>query len=222
IRHASLDSEHYMSDVMEYLRSKGTTFTIAADKDTAVKEAIKGIKEWKPYRDSGGVLTDREIGETVHTMNRLEFSFRLIVLRWRDEQRDLFSDGYNYHCIATDLESPAEEVVWQYNERVNIENVIKELKNGFGMEGMPTGDFGANSFWFSLGVLAYNSFIIKKHFVLPEGLRSKTIQSIRWILIGIAGKVVGHARRLCLKVYAEVEKFILLRKIRLRCVELAT
>lgn len=111
-------------------------------------------------------------------------------------------------------------MVWEYNDRGQVENIIKELKNGFGMEDMPTGDFGANSFWFSLGVLAYNVFIIKKHLVLPEAFKTKTIQSIRWMLIEIGGKVVKHARRLCLKVYTEVEKFILLKKIRLRCLEL--
>lgn len=221
IRHASLDSEYYRADVMEYLRSKGTTFTIAADKDIAVKEMIKRIDNWRPLRDRDGVLTDREIGETVHTMNKLSFSFRLIVLRWRAGQMDLFSDGYHYHCIVTDLDAPAEEVVWEYNDRAQIENVIKELKNGFGMEYMPTGDFGANSLWFSLGVLAYNVFIMKKYLVLPEGFRTKTIQSIRWTLIEVAGKIVEHGRRMCLKLYTEVEKFILLRKIRLRFLELA-
>ena len=104
IKHASLDSEYYRADVMEYLRIKGKTFTIAVDKDIAVKEAIKGIKFWKPLRGRDGVMTDREIGETVHTMNKLNFSFRLIVTRWREKQGDLFSDGYHYHCIATDLE----------------------------------------------------------------------------------------------------------------------
>ncbi len=111
IKHASLDSEYYRADVMRYLRSKGTTFTIAVDKDTAVKELIKRIEDWRPFRDSSGVMTDREIGETIHAMNKLEFSFRLIVIRWRAGQGDLFSDGYKYHCIATDLEGPAEEVV---------------------------------------------------------------------------------------------------------------
>lgn len=221
ISHASLDSEYYRADVMEYLRGKGTTFSIAADKDIAVKGLIKGIEEWKPLRDKEGVLTDREIAEVVHTMNKLSFSFRLIILRWRTGQGDLFSDGYNYHCIATDLECSAEEVVWRYNERGQVENVIKELKNGFGMEYMPTGDFGANSFWFSLGVLAYSSFIMKKHLILPGEFKTKTIQSIRWILIEVAGKVVEHARRLCLKIYADIEKFIQFRRIRLRCAELS-
>ncbi|BAU23714.1 hypothetical protein THC_1347 [Caldimicrobium thiodismutans] len=62
---------------------------------------------------------------------------------------------------------------------------------------------------------------MKKYFVLPESMRTKTIQSIRWIFIEVAGKVVKHARRLCLKIYAEVEKFILYKKIRLRHAELS-
>ncbi len=62
---------------------------------------------------------------------------------------------------------------------------------------------------------------MKKYFVLPESMRTKTIQSIRWIFIEVAGKVVRHARKLCLKIYAEVEKFILYKKIRLRHAELS-
>lgn len=53
--------------------------------------------------------------------------------------------------------------------------MIKELKNRIGMEYMPTGDFGANSFWFSLGVLTYNSLIMKNDPILPEDFRTKTI-----------------------------------------------
>jgi hypothetical protein len=52
-------------------------------------------------------------------------------------------------------------------------------------------------------------------------MRTKTIQSIRWIFIEVAGKVVRHARKLYLKIYAEVEKFILYKKIRLRHAELS-
>jgi hypothetical protein len=89
------------------------------------------------------------------------------------------------------------------------------------MENMSTGDSGANSFWFPLGVLAYNIFIMKKYLVLPEFLRTKTIQSIRWIFMDLAGKVVEHARRLCLKIYTKAEKFILYKKIRLRHAELS-
>ncbi|MCS7200430.1 MAG: hypothetical protein RMI63_04035 [Caldimicrobium sp.] len=65
-----LDSEYYRADVMEYLRERGTSFGIVVDKDVAVKEAKSGIKEWRTFRDRDGIITERKIGEIVHTMNR--------------------------------------------------------------------------------------------------------------------------------------------------------
>ncbi len=135
IRHASLDSEFYNADVINFLMKKGTTFTIAVDKDHAVKEAIKGLENWKPFKTKEGDNTDREIAETVHTMNETEKAFRLIVLRWKNMQGNLFNhEEYNYHAIATDLECSALEAVWQYNDRGQIENIIKELNIYFQMQ----------------------------------------------------------------------------------------
>jgi len=50
-----------------------------------------------------------------------------------------------------------------------MENYIKELKSGFGMEQMPSGDFKANAWWFALGVIVYNTSILQKLSLLPEG-----------------------------------------------------
>jgi hypothetical protein len=216
IRHASLDSEFYTAEVINLLMKKGTTFTIVADKDDAVREAIQGLDDWKPFKTEEGDETDREIAGAVHTMNKTEKAFRLIVLRWKNRQENLFNRGqYNYHAIATDLECSAEEVVWEYNERGQVENIIKELKIGVGMESLPSGDFGANAFWFALGVLTYNMFVLQKELLLPKEYRPKTIGTLRWALIEIAGKVVRHGRRLWLllattrqklKIYCDMRK----------------
>lgn len=197
---------------------EGTTFTIAVSKDEAVKEAIKGLKEWRPYRLEDGTVTDREITETVHTMNGTKKAFRLVVQRWRNPQADLFdASEYHYHAIATDLECSAEEAVWEYNRRGQAENIIKELKIGVGMESLPSGDFGANAFWFALGVLVYNTFILQKELTLPEEYRAKTIGTLRWSLIGIAGKVVRHARRLWLVLATTMENLEINNHMRKRC-----
>ncbi len=218
IRHASLDSEFYSAEVINFLMKKATTFTIAVDKDYAVKEAIKGLQSWKPFKTKEGDKTDREITETVHTMNETEKAFRLVVLRWKNTQGDLFNhEEYNYHAIATDLECSAEEAVWEYNDRGQMENIIKELKLGIGMESLPSGDFGANSFWFSLGVLVYNTIVLQKELLLPEDYKTKTIQTLRWSLIGIAGKVVRHGRRLLLLLATTWDKFNIYFQMRKRC-----
>lgn len=207
IVHVSLDSEYYISSVINYLTNKGVSFCIVADLDRAVKETVKTIKQWRPYIDREGIVTDREIGETIHTMNKTEEAFRIVVLRWRNPQRDLFSEEYFYHAIATNLDCKAEEVVYRYNERAQMENIIKELKIGFSAEHMPFNDFAANSFWFSLQVLAYNIFVMTRELIFPEIYKTKTINTVRWKLIQIAGKVINKARQILLKVAATVEKF---------------
>lgn len=218
IRHASLDSEFYTSDVINSLTRRGTTFSIAADKDAAVMAAIKGLVNWRPFKREDGLMTDREIAETVHTMNETEKAFRLIVLRWRKPQGELFDpEPYCYHAIASSLECSAEEIVWEYNGRGQMENVIKELKGGIGMESLPCGDFGANAFWFAIGVLTYNTFILQKELLLSEEYKAKTIGTLRWSLIGIAGKVVRHGRRLWLLLAATLEKLCIYRQMRKRC-----
>lgn len=218
IRHASLDSEFYVAKVMNFLWKKGTTFAIVADKDEAVKGAIKKLKGWRPLKLEDGSGTDREIAETVHTMNETDKAFRLVVMRWKNRQADLFdSSEYCYHAIATSLKYSAEEAVWEYNKRGQAENIIKELKLGVGMEGLPSGDFGANSFWFALGVLVYNTFVLQKELLLPEELRPKTIGTLRWSLIGIAGKVVRHGRRLYLLLATTLDKLRLYSDMRKRC-----
>lgn len=86
------------------------------------------------------------------------------------------------------------------------ENVIKELKIGFSAEYMPFNDFGSNAFWFALQVLAYNVFVMKKEMVLPESYKTKTIGSIRWLFIEVAGKIVNKARQIELKISATLDK----------------
>jgi hypothetical protein len=214
-----LDAEYYTNDVIDYLERKGVRWAICVDKDSSVMEAIGGISgsEWRPYRTEDGVMTDREISETVHGTNKAKSAFRLIVLRWKDRQADLFRDSYHYHGIATGMiEERAEGVVWRYNKRAQIENHIKEIKSGFGMDRMPSGEFLANSVHFGIGIMTYNLFIAQKLFVMPEPCRTKTIKSLRWLLIEVAGRVVHHGRTVILKVATSLDKYRIYLEMRRR------
>ena len=93
------------------------------DQDEAVKKLIEGTREeeWQPYQSDDGIRTDREIAETVHAMNWGKSAFRVIVLRWRERQRDLFKNIFRYHFTATGMVAETlGEVVWKYNERGQI------------------------------------------------------------------------------------------------------
>ena len=208
------DSAAYQAGVINSCFEHRILFTITADKDKAVKEAIKSIKEeeWQPYEK------DREIAETIHTMNKTRESFRLIVQRWPKLQGELFDpEPYCYHAIATNREEPPQEVVFLHNQRGQVENYIKELKEGFGMNWMPCGETYANAVFFRIGVLAYNLFLAMKLLALPPWYRTFTISTVRWRLYQVAGAVVTHAHQTLLKLAAPMDKIALFHKFRRRC-----
>ena len=215
------DSASYQSEVLNYCfgdeTQPGKFFTITADKDAAVKKAIKSIpeKEWQPYS------ANKQIAETIHTMEKTTKAFRLIVQRWPKLQAELFDpDPYCYHIIATNREETAGEVVALYNQRGEVENNFKELKNGFGMDWMPCGEIQANAVFFRIGVLAYNLFQSMKLLSLPVYWRTATIATVRWKLYQVAGRLVHHARRLVLKLAVSLDKIHLFRLVSGKCCQL--
>jgi len=210
------DSALYQAGVINLCLERKALFTITADQDKGTRDSIKGIKEWRAYQG------DKEIGETIHTMNNTKEAFRLIVLRWPKLQAELFdSSPYFYHAIATNREEAASEVIKLHNQRGEVENYIKELKNGFGMEWMPCAEYYANAVFFRIGVIAYNLFLAMKLLALPPWYRTFTISTVRWRLYQAAGAVVRHAHQLLLKLATPANKIILFCKFRLRCYELA-
>jgi len=223
IKEVLLDAEYYSNEVVDYLEEEELRWSMGVDKDHAVLEGIKSIPEeqWGPYARSDGIATDREVAETVHAMNKGKSAFRLIVLRWRERQLELFQDAYQYHCIATNvLEGGPEERVWGYNGRSHIENHHKEIKCGFGMERLPSGDFLGNALYFGIGILTYNLFVAQKHLTMPKQWSTKTIKSIRWLLVEVGGKLISHGRSITLKIAACAEKYRLYLEMRRRTYEL--
>lgn len=214
------DSASYQAEVMNYCfgdkehNIPEILFTITADKDEAVMKAIRTIpkKEWRHFKD------DRQIAGTVHTMGKTEKAFRLVVQRWPKLQAELFDpDPYCYHVIATNREETDAEVVVLHNQRGEAENYFKELKHGFGMEWMPCGETYANAVFFRIGVIAYNLFQAMKQLSLPVWWRKATIETVRWKLYQIAGRMVHHARRILLKLAASVDKINLLQQVYEKC-----
>jgi len=222
IRRLRSDSAFYRSDVIRWSQAREIGFTITADQTPAMKEVIQTVRDWRRFWGPKGEETDREIGTAVHLVSRTEEPVRLVIQRWRDPQLQLFEPaGYCYHVIATNRDDLApEEVAWFHNRRGQAENLIKELKIGFGMEQMSSGDFAANSLWFSIGVLAYNLTQAQKFLFLDADWRPRTIVTLRWQLINVAGRLVRHGRRWVLRLAASAEKFALFLDLRRRMAEM--
>jgi len=218
IKRLRSDSAFYQAQVINWCEARGLGYTITADQDAGVKGVIRTIRDWKPLLDADGKKTDREVGTAIHTMAKTKEAFRLVVQRWPDPQLRLFApNGYCYYVIATDRDDlTPEEVVWFHNQRGQVENQIKELKIGFGMEQMTSGEFSANALWFSIGVLAYNLTQAQKLLFMDPEWHPKTIATLRWQLIEVAGRLVRHGRRLILRLAASSEKYHLFLQLRHR------
>jgi hypothetical protein len=218
IKQLRSDSAAYQAEIINYCEHEGIHFAIGADLDEAVVGAISAIpeKDWEPY-NSGS------IAETVHCMEKTEEAFRLIVIR-RPYQGSLFfeeDERVKYTVIATNRTESAEGVVTWYNQRGECsENRIKELKIGFGMERMPCGQFKANAMFFRIGTLAYNLFRLFTLKTLSPSWHRHQVQTVRWRLYQIAGKVVFHGGQVFLKVRRGLCQ--LFTDIRLRIWEFAT
>jgi len=217
VAHVRSDSAAYQAKIFNWCESNDVSFAIGADLDYAVKAAIRRIpaESWRPYQDGA-------IAETGHTMEKTKGDFRLIVIR-RPVQGELFGEedqGERYTVIASNRDESAEETIAWYNQRGECsENRLKELKVGFQLEHLPCGQQEANAAYFRLGALAYNLFVLFKRQVLPETWRRCQIQTIRWRLYQVAGKVVDHAREVALKVRRWA--YHLFAEVRTRCAELA-
>ncbi|MCL6614663.1 MAG: transposase [Firmicutes bacterium] len=94
----------------------------------------------------------------------------------------------------------AEEDVWHfYNQRCAEENYINEMKDGFGMDKIPSDDFHPNYAMMLLKGIAYNLVLsLKKESGTGRFARMK-VALLRRELFWLVGVFVKHARGLVLK-----------------------
>ena len=219
------DSASYQAALINELETDFVSFTITCDMDSAMKGLITGISEaeWKEPQKGLGY----ETAEAVHSMNKTDNAFRVVIKRELPRQKDIFKDTqdyFHYYAVATNFseeEKDAGEVIKWHNGRGDAENLNKELKHGIGMDYMPCGTIGANSIFFRIGVIAYNLFIGFKRLACPEGWVRHTISTFRWRLLQIAGRIVRRSGAVILKIGVDMEKLRLFKDIRSRAYEIS-
>lgn len=211
------DSAWYNLRVMDYCHDRGVRFTITAVATEPLIEAARAIPEkcWR-YLDQ-----TNQVAETTHVVGDGVRAYRAIVLRSALKQTDAFTGAYSYYVIMTNINdwTPA-RVVRFHRRRANAENVIKELKHGFGLCRLPCGDLLANAAYFEANLLAYNLVQLYKQLILPAGFKQYTIKTLRLRLLNVGATVVRHARGLLVKVSSDHPYWQLLAHCREKTFEL--
>ena len=189
-------------------------FAISADVSEALRGKIISVSEpvWKPLRKltGKGLIEGRkewaevEFIPSAASVKRDMKPDRYLAIRVRPWQEELFSDGnsYHYYAVVTNRwEMEGEELVrWQRERCGSVEKVHDVVKNDLAGGVMPCGRFYANAAWWRLNCLCYNVISVMKRKALPKIFWPARMKALRFHLIGVAAKVVSHARVMFLKV----------------------
>lgn len=200
------DSGFYARSVVEACRRGAVRFSVTARMNVKLRAAIEAIPEqdWTPipYWLDGGA----DVAETTYTpfVDRPGAQpARLIVRRTRptpSSQLDLFGVTYTYHPFVTDRHGEMLALEADHRAHATVENAIRELKYGVGLNHLPSGRFGANAAWLAFQVMAYNLARWVAQLGLSSGILST--KRLRRRLFAIVGRVTRSARRLTLHLSA--------------------
>ena len=123
---------------------------------------------------------------------------RLIVRRVKPtpgSQLALFA-RYSYHGFITDRDGELLELEADHRRHAEIENAIRDLKYGVGLNHLPSGRFAANGAWLAVQTMAHNLARWTARIGLGEQIA--TTKTLRRRFFSLAGRLTRSARRLTL------------------------
>ena len=198
---ARADSGFYAHSVVSVCRKKDVRFSITLRQHKSLHNVIEAIPEdaWTPipYWMDGGA----DVAETTHTPFQSEpdaAPVRLIVRRVKPtpgSQLALFAT-YSYHGFITDRDGEMLELEADHRRHAEIENAIRDLKYGVGLNHMPSGRFAANGAWLAVQVMAHN--LARWTARIGLGQQIVTTKTLRRRVFALAGRITRSARRLTL------------------------
>ena len=143
------DSGFYTHAVVAVCRKTKVRFSITVRQHQSLRNLIEAIPEedWMPipYWMEGAA----DVAETTYVPFRSEpdaAPVRLIIRRVRPtpgSQLALFA-SYSYHGFITDRDGDTLELEADHRRHAEVENAIRDLKYGVGLNHLPSGRFAAN------------------------------------------------------------------------------
>ena len=200
-----VDSGFWSNDTIATLNRLNVRYTMAVRTSTkSIAAAITAIPEqaWVEikYTSDGRA----QVAECAYTTGKGKDAVtrRLIVRRTRlidTAQLTLWAD-WRHHAFLTDLDGTAIDVDLFHRRHAVVELAIRDLKEGAGLEHVPSGNFHANSAWLQCTVLAHNlirwTSILGNIRVDDQLLVARTT---RTRLVAIPGRLVNRAGRATLR-----------------------
>ena len=195
------DSGFYAHTVVAACRAMDVRFSITIRQRASLRDLIEVIPEedWTPipYWMDGAA----DVAETTYIPFQTKpdaAPVRLIVRRVKPapgSQLALFAT-YSYHGFITDRDGETLELEADHRRHAEIENAIRDLKYGVGLNHLPSGRFDANGAWLAVQVMAHN--LARWTARIGLGQQIVTTKTLRRRVFALAGRITRSARRLTL------------------------
>ncbi len=102
--------------------------------------------------------------------------------------------NWRHFAFLTDLDGDAASVDAFHREHAVVELDIRDLKEGAGLEHLPSGNFHANSAWLQCAVLAHNLIRWTATTGQPATADKRVVaRTFRTRLVAVPGRLVNHA-----------------------------
>jgi hypothetical protein len=192
------DSGFYNRNVSEACRKAEVNFSITVKLFKGLHKVIAAIEEadWVPipyWIDEGA-----DVAETTYRpFSNKHPEVRLIIRRVKPtpgSQLALFAT-YDYHAFITDREGDMIELEADHRRHAVIEDVIRDLKYGVGLNHLPSGRFCANAAWMTLNVIAHNLGRWVNQIGLGAQAVPITTKTIRTRLLNVPGRMTTSGGR---------------------------
>ena len=195
------DSGFYAHTVVAACRKMDVRFSITIRQRASLRDLIEAIPEedWTPIPYWMDAAAD--VAETTYIPFQTKpdaAPVRLIVRRVKPapgSQLALFAT-YSYHGFITDRDGETLELEADHRRHAEIENAIRDLKYGVGLNHLPSGRFAANGAWLAVQVMAHN--LARWTARIGLGQQIVTTKTLRRRVFALAGRITRSARRLTL------------------------
>lgn len=196
------DSGFYNPKFMDHNEASKISYIIAAPMMHVLQNEIYKIDAWREVDD--GICVSQFYFK--HDKNTWKEPRRYIVVRKKvsqtgsetigkqltffpEEDEKVFAYKYGLYITSS---VRAEEDLWrEYRLRANDENIIKENKEDFGLEGFSQKSFYATEAAMLVRILFYNILNLFKSQILPEAeskLRVQTLRSKYFVIPALLGR----------------------------------
>ena len=105
--------------------------------------------------------------------------------------------SYSHHAFITDRDGDFLELEADHRRHAEIENAIRDLKYGVGLNHLPSGRFAANAAWLAVQVMAHNLARWTTRIGLGEPVA--TTKTLRRRFLSLTGRLTRKARHLSLR-----------------------